>query len=1200
VAAAWGVTLWCAAAPVFDSRYDKGLLALWSPYLAKPLPSVAGPRWLTPPTLEALVGLYTERLRSHRPEAATVLLRTMWSVAGALRADSRFRIRADALVSVVGATLANPQADQAALQYGDGALLQQWLARVPPTLAQATRAEHSAGDNLRHAFYEFVNATATACGDPSDMSYVEPRLVAASLLAADLAVVKRDMADEVIPWLDPEISFTVGSVLDQPGHPLRRYWPGGNRLSEALRANLGGRGATLLASAYAMDLAWCRALGIPARPRGFPVPVAVFNELLTGPSAAEPSPRQAKHPYAAASQQLGDALGSGVFDLPDEPVPSPPAQPPAASEIPPIEELPSDAWVPPYTMLGIPHDKAPCTPQVGPDFMPKPFGQDESDDPYQPPSPGPSPEEIDWSPQYTQLGFPCPDAPAEQEPTPEAAGAESAPSPTRVFSPEDAPADLAKETLPDRPRGTPVPPPPAGQPENPGTQIMSQAMVGDILDLARSGPSRSRPLALPLPGGDAPDHPVTEMHGVTFVGATGAASDVSALIAEILADLTWARPPASTPPPATVAIPPTPATRLEPNPTPPNRPHPNPPQDNTTRLEPAPPPSEAPTFDAVTTRVEWDTNAPDGPAWPPDPGEEATPPAQDTPDGDGPVEEPRSEENTDPARPDAAADDAVMVTRVEWESAEAGDSDGGAGSRGMETRFERIPAGGRAGAPSVLLVGEPHTGQARVARMVASALAEAGAGPGRVRTVAAAELRGASASAVGTALSAGDGEVLFVEAFQAVVADAADPVRAAASIRAVRQEGAPRTVLIASCTQRGYRRLLAEYPEMVEGFRVFRTPSLRDAAGRVAVLNVLAAERSVVVDATAFGVVQHDLARLRGRGDLVNARLVEVYLEGAVRRALAREAASGGSGGIDGGSTRVLGGFEPNATLVDVPREGGETREPVLLGEDFAGVAEELEPAARRPVEFETALAGLEGLVGLRPVKEMVRRVLDSGTAPHLMLLGLAGTGKTTVATLMADVYAARGLVEPGRVVRCRPVHLAGRDRFDTEERVHGLVEQAVGGVLLVDEAHRLVTCPDVVTELRLAMAEHRDDLVVICAGDAEGFEAWLLDNPEFRGLFGEVVRFTEPTDRELLQMFQLHAERDLYTLDEELRLELLTRFGRMRESPDFAFGRTARELFEQTTARQAARLRGANVSAALVTRLSARDLPESRFGRGF
>jgi SpoVK/Ycf46/Vps4 family AAA+-type ATPase len=356
----------------------------------------------------------------------------------------------------------------------------------------------------------------------------------------------------------------------------------------------------------------------------------------------------------------------------------------------------------------------------------------------------------------------------------------------------------------------------------------------------------------------------------------------------------------------------------------------------------------------------------------------------------------------------------------------------------------------------------------------------------------------------------------------------------------------------------------------------------------------------VVVDATAFGVVQHDLARLRGRGDLVNARLVEVYLEGAVRRALAREAASVGSGGIDGGSTRVLGGFEPNATLVDVPREGGETREPVLLGEDFAGVAEELEPAARRPVEFETALAGLEGLVGLRPVKEMVRRVLDSGTAPHLMLLGLAGTGKTTVATLMADVYAARGLVEPGRVVRCRPVHLAGRDRFDTEERVHGLVEQAVGGVLLVDEAHRLVTCPDVVTELRLAMAEHRDDLVVICAGDAEGFEAWLLDNPEFRGLFGEVVRFTEPTDRELLQMFQLHAERDLYTLDEELRLELLTRFGRMRESPDFAFGRTARELFEQTTARQAARLRGANVSAALVTRLSSRDLPESRFGRGF
>jgi hypothetical protein len=59
VALAWGVMLWCAAAPVFDSRLDDQMLGIWSSYRAKPLPTVDGPRWLTPPPLEALVGLYS-------------------------------------------------------------------------------------------------------------------------------------------------------------------------------------------------------------------------------------------------------------------------------------------------------------------------------------------------------------------------------------------------------------------------------------------------------------------------------------------------------------------------------------------------------------------------------------------------------------------------------------------------------------------------------------------------------------------------------------------------------------------------------------------------------------------------------------------------------------------------------------------------------------------------------------------------------------------------------------------------------------------------------------------------------------------------------------------------------------------------------------------------------------------------------------
>ncbi len=87
-------------------------------------------------------------------------------------------------------------------------------------------------------------------------------------------------------------------------------------------------------------------------------------------------------------------------------------------------------------------------------------------------------------------------------------------------------------------------------------------------------------------------------------------------------------------------------------------------------------------------------------------------------------------------------------------------------------------------------------------------------------------------------------------------------------------------------------------------------------------------------------------------------------------------------------------------------------------------------------------------------------------------------------------------------------------------------------------------------------------------------------------------MEFREPTDRQLVQLFSRLAERDLYMLDEELRVELLDRFGGMRRYPGFAFADTVRRLFDQIVARQAGRLAGAQVSAAAVARLSVGDLP--------
>lgn len=284
VAVAWDVMLWCAAAPVFDARLDPQLLGLWSPYRSVPLPTTGEARWLTPPTLEAVLAPYAERLRAGRVDCAGMVLRTMWTVAGALRADDRFRARADALLAVMDASLRNPVADYPALPHGDGALVRHWLTRRPPELEALLRAETSPGDRFREAYHDLAVAAAPLAGDPAEPKFVEPRHIAAALLAADLATVRRGLARPVIAWLDSEIRELVSAVLDRPEHSLRRLSPTGDRLPDPLRervhaAEPAARDA-LLAAVYATDLAWCRlAGGIPARPRGFPAPLAILDAI---------------------------------------------------------------------------------------------------------------------------------------------------------------------------------------------------------------------------------------------------------------------------------------------------------------------------------------------------------------------------------------------------------------------------------------------------------------------------------------------------------------------------------------------------------------------------------------------------------------------------------------------------------------------------------------------------------------------------------------------------------------------------------------------------------------------------------------------------------------------------------------------------------------------------------------------------------
>ncbi|WP_460302264.1 hypothetical protein [Actinocorallia aurea] len=1233
VAACWGTMLWCAAAPVFDGLEDERLLDVWKQYRAAPLPRVAGPRWLTPPTLEQLVSLYTERLRAHRVESAVVVLRTMWAIASVLRDEPRFAARAEALLAVLGSTLADPQVDYGALAHGDAAVAQLWITRCPPHLTPALRVESSPGDGFRHAFYDFAQTLVGAAGEPAAAAFVEPRLIAAALLAADLSVVRQDVVQEVSRWLDPELRFTVQAMVAQAGHPLRRrFWPEGNLLPEPLRTGIAADRAEVLAALCALDLAWCRlGGGIPARPRGFPAAIAVLAELVGVARATATTPELSEHVWGGRRPQETD-------QRPQPPVqPQPQPQPPIQPQVQP--QPGPEAWSPQQPQepsagpdprqqqpqAGAPWDvqqpATPWSPQAGPQGDPnrveEPAAHDQQAQPWQ-------------AEQAAQPGVRRPAA-AQRGPTAE----ELAQNAGKVFekawgrarrlggrllgggAPEAQPDAYTTGPVgfdrPDGPSQPPVPTPQAPAPAH-GTMIMSETMVGDILDYA---PTPSRPVRDIAPPPEGPPEAATvTRRGVTFVydprsdaeafldalpapafaadstqvyrpptpenPLTMLDQDVAGLLREARAaqadpadaQRTMVAPPGAfepaperpAEPPRTMVAPPG-AFGLDDESTVPDaqgpqerggfdpqatmldqggsgRPAAPPVDPHATIFDPAGPHRPRPVDPQATM---FDPPAPSGPA---SSGRPSSRPGPSGPPGHGAFDPQATAFDPQatmfdpgvrgrPAEPQATVFDAGVggATRL----------DGGP----PPTRAE--PAHTGPVAVSVLLVGTPHTGQRRFARMISSVVSD-----GALVVRDAEDLRGLALERLATLFDPGGSPVLL-ERLDVALLDANDPAVFLRTLRTVRTRA--RTPLIATCDPRSYRRIAEEYPELARVFRVYELPELRDAEERTTLLRVLADERRASLDTVAWAAVREDLVRLRGPGDLTAARLVETYLERAYNRALGRG--------------------------------GGAAERLVLQAADFAGVAESIEPALHPAGDVDGYLDLLGEMVGLDEAKAAVERLAREADGPvNLAFEGPAGTGKATVAALVAGIFGALGLLPSGHLIQCRPEHIVGRDALETELRTAGIVRQAEGGVLLVQKADGLT--PEAVAELFRGLREH-PYMLVLAATDIDPF---LTANPDIAATF-ERVDFPAPSDRELVQMFVRLAEKKLYMVDEELRLELMTRFARFRDSENFAFGRTVQAWFDETLARQSRRISGqAGADGHVAARLTTRDLPESGLDR--
>ena len=305
---------------------------------------------------------------------------------------------------------------------------------------------------------------------------------------------------------------------------------------------------------------------------------------------------------------------------------------------------------------------------------------------------------------------------------------------------------------------------------------------------------------------------------------------------------------------------------------------------------------------------------------------------------------------------------------------------------------------------------------------------------------------------------------------------------------------------------------------------------------------------------------------------------------------------------------------EPGGTAPASSQEKPNAPEAPQAAGGTAGPQKEAFP----PEKLEDLQKELDSYIGLSAVKKEVRNLIDlvkihqlreknglpvTELSLHMVFSGSPGTGKTTIARLMARIFHSLGILSKGQLVEVDRAGLVAGYVGQTALKTKKAVEKALGGVLFIDEAYALNSSSgndfgqEAIDTILKAMEDHRDDLVVIAAGYADLMDRFIHSNPGLESRFNRFLHFEDYSPEELLELFKMRCGKGCYELEEDaagLVRDFLREENRDPES--FGNARGVRNVFERILVCQANRLAGQeNVTREDLMKLTAADVLAAR-----